>query len=116
MTGWAVLRRTDGVAGEEEGRGSGSFPEPRDAGGGVDGRVGSRKNGLSGVRGCGDDESGILAMDAYLGGRLITLKPRKRWGDFTGAGSRNALPPAKNSELAEESFPKRSLFQPLGLI
>lgn len=62
------------------------FPEARDAGGGVDGRVGSSRNGLSGVRGCDDDECGILAMDAYLGRRLITLKPRKRWGDFTGRG------------------------------
>jgi hypothetical protein len=39
-------------------------------------------------------------MDAYLGGLLITLKPRNGWG-----------PPAKDSGLAEESLPGRSLFQ-----
>lgn len=68
MIRWAALRRTDGVAKEEERRGSGSFSETRDAGGDVDGRVGSSRNGLSGVRGCDDHGSGILVIDAYLSG------------------------------------------------
>lgn len=72
-----LLRKAEDVAeGEEEGR-PGSISGIRDAGVGVDGRVGRQEWLVGSKEVCDDDESGILVIDAYLGGLLITLKPRK---------------------------------------